>query len=109
MLEDLLRRTERDAKVGRLKAVQVKMLRLLASRGDARAQKLLDKLSSAKESKDNLPLPSARTHKSFRRAERAAGNSAKTVAPRCPQNADALVQSRNLRKSNDAITRSIPT
>ena len=37
MLEDLLRQTERDVKVGRLKAVQVKMLRLFASKGDERA------------------------------------------------------------------------
>jgi hypothetical protein len=83
MLEDLLGRIERDAKVGCLKAVQVKMLRVLASRGDRRAQKLLDKLNSAKKSQNNLPLTSTRTCNSFRRAKTVGGNSAKTARGAC--------------------------
>jgi hypothetical protein len=79
MLDDLLKRIERDAKVGCLKAVQMKMLRLLASRGDRRAQQILDKLNSAKESKNNLPPASARTRNSFRRTKRIVGNAAKTA------------------------------
>ncbi len=70
MLESVLQKVvgelEREANAGRLKAVQVKMLRLLASRGYEKAQKILEKLSGAEKSRNNLPIAHAHDAKSFR-------------------------------------------
>jgi hypothetical protein len=79
MFSNTLRQLERDAKDGRLAAIQVKMLRLLASRGYGKAQKILEKLSGTEKSKNNLPVLGSRAAKSFRSHRRVAGNSAKTV------------------------------
>ena len=79
MIESALgQAVERDAKDGKLATIQVKMLRLLASRGHGKAQKILEKLSGAEKSKSNLPVLPPRAAKSFRSHRRVAGNSAKT-------------------------------
>lgn len=56
----------RHAKDGRLATIQVKLLKLLASRGYGKAQKILEKLSGAEKSKNNLPVLGSRAAKSFR-------------------------------------------
>jgi hypothetical protein len=78
-LEKAMRHLERDTDTGRLNRAQVKMLRLLASRGYAKAQKILKKLSGTERSENNLPLPRSRAAKSFRFAQGVGGNSSKML------------------------------
>jgi hypothetical protein len=61
-----MRRFEHEANTSGLKRTQVKTLRILASRGYAKAQKILEKLSDRQESKNNLPAYAAPAAKSFR-------------------------------------------
>lgn len=79
IVSDQLKRLERDASTDRLNTVQVKMLRLLASRGWRKAREILEKCSSAEKSKNNLPLPSSHAAKSFRSHVGMGDNSAKTL------------------------------
>jgi hypothetical protein len=66
---------ERDANARGLNRVQIKLLKLLASRGYPKAQKILEKLSGRERSDNNLPHPRARAAKSFRFAQGVGGNS----------------------------------
>jgi hypothetical protein len=79
VLDKSIMEIERDANVGTLKRVQIKMLRLLASRGYAKAQKILGKLTGGEGSKNNLPLRQARAAKSYRFEQGVGGNSSKAV------------------------------
>jgi len=56
VLEKNIMELARDANAGTLNRVQVKMLKLLASRGYPKAQKILEKLSGRERSENNLPL-----------------------------------------------------
>jgi len=55
------------------------MLRLLASRGYAKAQKILEKPSDRERSDNNLPHPRSRAVKSFTFAQVVGGNSSKML------------------------------
>lgn len=69
---------ERAANAGRLNRVGVKLLKLFASRGYPKAQKILEKLCGGERSENNLPLSRSRAAKSFRFAQGVGGNSSKT-------------------------------
>jgi hypothetical protein len=73
-----LKQLEREAKAGPLNKWQIKMLRLFASEGCAKAREILDKLTGQEKSKNNLPLVPDEAAKSFRSDAGVAGNSAKT-------------------------------
>jgi len=70
---------EHDANVGGLNRLQFKLLKLLASRGCPKAQKILEKLSGGERSENNLPLPRSRAAKSFRFGQGIGGNSSKML------------------------------
>lgn len=66
LLNDTYRKLRRQAKRGQLPAGTVKMLRFFARRGVHQAQEILEKMSGAEKSENNLPLPRFRAAKSFR-------------------------------------------
>jgi hypothetical protein len=70
---------EHDANVGGLNRLQFKLLKLLASRGCPKAQKILEKLSGGERSENNLPLPGSRAAKSSRFGQGIGGNSSKML------------------------------
>jgi hypothetical protein len=78
VISKTLKELERKARAKPLNRGQIKLLRLLASRGVAKAKKLLDRENGAEKSKNNLPLQSSRAAKSFRSQMGVGGNSAKT-------------------------------
>jgi len=79
IMSGAFKQVQRAVKAGPLNKWQVKLLRLSASAGDGRAQRILEKLSSTEKSKNNLPVPRSLIAKSFRSHGEVAGNSAKTV------------------------------
>jgi len=78
-MENGLNAIARVAKKGRLGRAEVKILKLMASQGYAKAQKILETLSRTEKSKNNLPVSGCFAAKSFRSRGQVAGNSSKTV------------------------------
>jgi len=70
LLNDTLRQLNLKAKRGQLSAGEVKILNILARRGNREAQEILEKCSSAEKSRNNLPLIPSRAAKFFRSASR---------------------------------------
>jgi hypothetical protein len=95
-LNGALRQLKWKARDGQLARGEMKMLRLLASRGYRDAQEILDRYGSTEKSKNNLPLIPSRVAKSFRHAQWVAGNSAKTVARAVPEKTGLYPQNREV-------------
>lgn len=103
-LHDMLRRVNSKAKRGQLSAGEVKMLNMLARKGNRQAQEILEKCNSAEKSRNNLPLIPSRMAKSFRHAQGVSGNSAKTVSRAVTQKTGTFAKSNPVRVSHHAIT-----
>ena len=67
VLDDTLRQLKRKSRGDQLSRDEVRMLRLLASRGFWEAREVLDRIGQDRKSKNNLPLSQAGAAKSFRR------------------------------------------